>query len=410
MERVWAIRVAMERLSDVIRLAARGDGVTADGRYVAGALPGDRVADDGAIVPGQGHQTPPCRHFPECGGCQLQHADDATYCAFAVDRILRPLNAVGVEPKLVEPVALSPPRSRRRATLWAQQGSGGEAAIGFYAEGSRRLVPMTECHILAPVLFALVSPLRRFLAPLIRPGQTVGVTMTSCDGGVDLLLANVQAESQRALAALTSFAIEHGLARLCVEGPGGVDTIVDQGARVTLGGVPVALPPAGFLQATQQGERALVAAVLAGCAGARKVADLFAGAGTFALPLARSGINVLAVDAAGPSLKALDGAARQAKLAVRTDHRDLFRRPLTASELDSFDAVVIDPPRAGAARQTEELAKSRVPVVMTVSCNPATFARDAERLAGGGYTMERLWPVAQFRWSTHIELAALWRR
>lgn len=389
-------------------LAARGDGLTADGRFVPGALPGDQVGDDGEIARGPGHATPACHHFGRCGGCQLQHASDAVYADFTVDRILRPLAAVGIVPAEIMPVALSPPHSRRRASLRAVK-SGREVALGFNAEGSHDLIDLAECPVLNPALFALLAPLRGLLPPLMRERQTVGVTVTRVDQGVDLLLANLSADGLRAREALTAFAQAHGLARLSVEGPAGVETVIDAGATVTLGGIAVALPPGGFLQATAQGEAALVSAVLAGVGPARRVADLFAGAGTFALPLSATA-HVEAADAAGPAIEALKAAARAAGRPVKAVHRDLFRRPYTAAELDCFEALVIDPPRAGAAAQTAEIAASAVPRVMAVSCNPATFARDAERLVKSGFTLGRLWPVAQFRWSTHVELAALFLR
>ena len=176
-----------------------------------------------------------------------------------------------------------------------------------------------------------------------------------------------------------------------------------------MGGVPVTLPPAAFLQATADGEAALVRAVQAVIGGAGRVADLFAGCGTFALPLSARA-HVTAADAAGPAIRALGEAARRAGRPVTTQHRDLFRKPLSADELAAFDAIVIDPPRAGAIAQTEQVALSRVGTVAAVSCNPSTFARDAERLVAAGYRLQRLWPVAQFRWSAHVELVAEFRR
>jgi 23S rRNA (uracil1939-C5)-methyltransferase len=209
---------------------------------------------------------------------------------------------------------------------------------------------------------------------------------------------------------LSRFAEEQRLARLSLEGPMGVETLVARSdPSITMGGVVVTLPPAAFLQATADGEAALVAAVSDIVGPARTVADLFAGSGTFALPLSRSrhrargGCCRAGHTGAGTGGEAFGPA-------VSAQHRDLFRKPLTAAELDTFDALVIDPPRAGAIAQTGEIAASRVPVVAAVSCNPATFARDAERLVAGGYALQRLWPVAQFRWSTHVELVAEFRR
>jgi 23S rRNA (uracil1939-C5)-methyltransferase len=398
----------MSEVETVVRLAARGDGVTSGGRYVAGVAPGDGVRFDGDVVtiePGPHHQTPPCRHFPECGGCQLQQVDDAAYADWLAARIVHALQTQGVEPQRVEPVHLSPPRSRRRASLRAVR-RGGRVELGFNAEGSHQIVDMHECHILRPELFALVAPLRELLGGLLGEGQGGGVTMTLVEGSVDLLLSNLDARPLAAIERLTAFALAQGLARLAVETAAGIDVIAQAGEpAVRLDGVAVTLPPAAFLQATLDGEAALQAAVLAATAGAKACADLFCGVGTFALPLSRTA-RVHAVDAAGPAVEALGAAAKAAGRRVATEHRDLFRRPLRSDELKRFDAVVIDPPRAGAAAQMAEIAKARVPTVAAVSCNPNTFARDAALLTDAGYRLERLWPVGQFRWSTHVELAA----
>jgi 23S rRNA (uracil1939-C5)-methyltransferase len=393
----------------VVRLAARGDGVTADGRFVAGAVPGDRVSADGAIVAGPRHVPPPCRHFGTCGGCQLQHADDALLADFARARCLDPLARVGIAPEEVRPVHLSPPGTRRRATMrGVRQGQG--VLLGFNVEGAHQLVDLAACPVLAPPLFALVAPLRRMLQQQLAPRAVCGVTATLAREGVDLLLSNLAAERLEDLEALTAFAHQQGLARLSIEGPIGVETVVARaGPTVRFGDVPVVLPPGAFLQATADGEAALVAAALEACAGAARVADLFCGLGTFALPLSREA-RVLAVDAAGPAVQALDRAARAGARPIETRHRDLFRRPLEPDELAGFEAVLFDPPRSGAIVQSAALAQSRVPLVVAVSCNPATFARDAERLVAGGYRLTTLWPVAQFRWSTHVELIARFQR
>ena len=393
----------------IVRIGARGDGVTADGRFVAFAAPGDRVAADGTVIPGPGHRAPPCRHFPDCGGCALQHVADPAYAEWAVARIASALGAAGVAVAAWQPVHLSPPYTRRRASLRAIK-RGGQLVLGFNADASHRIVDIRECHVLLPELFALVAPLRTLLAKALGDKQGAGVTLTASDTGIDLLLANVGARTLPEIERLAAFADAHDLARLSVENEAGVETISERRVPVmTFGGVAVALPPAAFLQATRDGEAALVAAVLEATAGEAPVADLFTGLGTFALPLAR-GAKVLAVDAAGPAVLALQAAARGAGLPLLTEHRDLFRRPLSASELDRFDAVVFDPPRAGAAAQVAELARSKVPRIVAVSCNPSTFARDAALLTGGGYRLESLWPVGQFRWSTHVELVASFRR
>lgn len=399
----------MHKTDIILRLAARGDGVTADGRYITRAVPGDHVDEAGTVIPGPNHQQSACRHFGTCGGCQLQHVPDRLIAEFATARILHPLERAGIVPEQLMPVHISPPGSRRRAALRATR-TKGQVRLGFNAEGAHSLVDIAECPVLRPELFALVGPLRKILAPHLAERSAIGITMTLTDQGVDLLLANLQANTLPVIEGLTDFARTMGLARLSLEGPMGVETLVASAdPSVTMGGVTVTLPPAAFLQATQDGEAALVGAVTDISRGATCIADLFAGSGTFALPLSQAA-DVTAADAAGPAIRALAEAARRAGRKLETQHRDLFRKPLCADELSKFDAIVIDPPRAGAVAQTEELAKSAVPIIAAVSCNPATFARDAERLVAGGYKLHRLWPVAQFRWSTHIELVAEFRR
>lgn len=396
----------------IVRLAARGDGATADGRFVNGAAVGDHVRFEGGLAiiePGPGHVDPVCRHVPDCGGCQLQHVTDAAYAEFVTDRIVRALAHSGVTVEWAAPVALSPPRTRRRASLRAVR-KGGVLALGFNAEGSHRIVDIQQCEVLEPELFRLIAPLRLLLKAALGEGQGAGVTLTASDTGVDVLLANIAADTVKQIERLTAFAAAHDLARLSVEGAHGVETVTLARMPVlAMGGVPVALPPAPFLQATRAGEAALVAAVAEAVAGSTRVADLFCGLGTFALPLSARA-RVLAVDAAGAAVAALEAATRQFRRPVLTEHRDLFRRPLTAAELDRFDAVVFDPPRAGAEAQSVMLAASKVPIVVAVSCNPSTFARDAAILVKGGYRLVRLWPVAQFHWSTHVELVAEFRR
>jgi 23S rRNA (uracil1939-C5)-methyltransferase len=386
----------------IVRIAARGDGVTASGRHAALAAPGDLLHEDGRLTPGPRHQPPPCRHFPQCGGCQLQHVADAAYRLYLQDRVASALAQHGLETEVREP-HLSPPNSRRRATLRAMRLRKG-MALGFNEERSHRIVDMRECHILRPELFALVVPLRRLLGELASSGRPSEVRLTLCDQGVDVGLSGIAVEGLAAAEALTGFAERHRLARLSLdEGYGAEIRYEPVPATVTLSGVPVSLPPGAFLQATEDGEAALVGAVREAIAGARRVADLFAGIGTFVLSL---GPLVYAAEAWQAAVVAL----RAARPNMMVEHRDLYRRPLSADDLERFEAVVLDPPRAGAAEQVRELARSTVRQVSYVSCNPATFARDARSLVEGGFRLKWVQPVGQFRWSTHVELAAAFAR
>ncbi|WP_174275084.1 class I SAM-dependent RNA methyltransferase [Sphingomonas bacterium] len=396
-------------MSLVLRLAARGDGVTEDGRHVALTAPGDSIDAGGAVVAGPHHATPPCRHFPRCGGCQLQHVDDEAYAEFLAQRVTGALASQRIAPPRLLPAHLSPPRTRRKASLRAER-IGNRVVLGFNEEASHRIVDMAECHVLRPELFALVAPLRAMLMPLLRRGRAGEVRMALSDQGVDLLLSGVTAEGLEASEAITGFAGAHGLARLAIDdGYGAQAWWEPRPVTVTLGDVAVALPPGAFLQATQDGEQALVDAVREAVGGAEAVLDLFAGLGTFALPLA-AGARVYAAEGARDAVLALKGAAGASKRAIAVEHRDLFRRPLDAKELARFDAAVLDPPRAGAKEQAPALAASAIGRIAYVSCNPATFARDARTLIDGGYALEWVRPVGQFRWSTHVELVALFTR
>lgn len=386
----------------IVRIASRGEGVTADGRHAKLAAPGDRLLADGRIIAGPGRVPPPCRHFPICGGCQLQHVSDMAYIAYINDRIVSALHAQGLEMPPIDNVHLSPPRTRRRAAMRAER-RGKRVILGFNEAASNAIVDLIECHVMLPELFALLAPLRRLLIDMLPDRGRAVVTLCKADQGVDLMLSGFEVQGLQAIEALVAFGTANGLARLSVdEGFGASVRYAPGDVTVTLSGVPIALPEGAFLQATADGEAMLVNAVQAALAGAGYVADLFAGLGTFALALPG---RVHAVEGSRDAVLALSAIRR-----VTVEHRDLFRRPLSADELRRFDALVLDPPRAGAKEQAVELAKSMIAKIAYVSCNPATFARDAKMLVDGGYRLDRITPVGQFRWSTHVELAAAFTR
>jgi len=394
---------------EIVRVAAKGDGVTADGRHVPLTAPGDVLEPDGIVTPGPHRAMPPCRHFPECGGCQLQHLDEAALAAFVGDRVANAAAGQGIAPERLAEPRLSPPRARRRATLHVER-RGGAVALGFRAQGSHRIVDMRECHVLRPELFALVAPLRSLLARW--PGKRLAgdVHVALADQGVSAELSGLTLEGLAQTEALLDFARDNRLARLTLDQGYGAETLWEPDpVTVTLGGVPVALPPGGFLQATVDGETALVGAVREWLGGAPTVADLFAGLGTFAFALAGPG-KVLAVEAAQDTHLACKAAAGRSGKPVHALHRDLYRNPLRTEELDGFAAVVLDPPRSGAREQVAQLAASKVPRIAYVSCNPQSWAKDAAMLVASGYRLAELRPVGQFRWSTHVELASLFVR
>lgn len=392
--------------SRIVRIASRGDGVTADGRHIPLATIGDTVGSDGIVDPGPAHRAASCRHYPRCGGCQMQHVADDDYRVWLGERIASALQPHVLTAASILPAYLSPPRSRRRASLKAAR-IGPVASLGFHQERTHTIIDMKECAVLHPALFAAIAPLRAIFAQLLpRKGQG-GVQLTLADQGLDVLLSGITAEGLAAHDMLQDFASGLGIARLAIDaGDGPEDRWVPEPVTITLGGIPVALPHAAFLQATADGETALVDAVRDSVGPpSGPVADLFSGLGTFALALSTDR-EVVAVEAGRAAVLALQSGANRYHRPVTVQHRDLYRRPLTRAELRHFSAVVLDPPRAGAEEQVRELAGSAVPLITYVSCNPASFARDAAILAAGGYRIDWVRPVGQFRWSTHVELVA----
>jgi len=391
----------------IVSLAARGDGIAEDGSFHTLTAPGDVVQDDGTVTPGIHRAAPVCPHYGVCGGCQLQHVDDAAFAGFLHDRIRSALVAQGIAFDQFLDAHVSPPESRRRAALTAER-KGRSVRLGFNEASSHSIVDLGSCAVLHPELEATIQPLRHLLARLLPERKRATVRMTRADQGIDLLLAGVDIDGLAATEALLEFAQKQRLARLSVdEGYGPSARWEPEPVTITLGDVAVPLPEGAFLQATAEGEAVLVADVQAAVDGCGAVADLFAGLGTFALSVEGP---VHAVEGARDAVLALQAGARLGGRAVSCEHRDLFRRPLTAGELDRFGAVILDPPRAGAKEQVEQLARSKVPCIAYVSCNPSTFARDARQLVDAGYTLGPIRPVGQFRWSTHVELAATFNR
>ena len=392
----------------IIRIAARGDGVTADGKHVPGGVTGDSLAADGSLVKGPHHVEPPCRHFPKCGACQLQHVGEDALAAFVRDRVVLAAEGQGLTPETIAPTHLSPPRTRRRATLHFQR-VGKRIVIGFREERSHRIVDMTECHVLLPELFAQVSAARKLLAswPQAKAGE---LGLTQVDQGVDMSIGGAAPEGLEQTEGLLDFARAQGLARLSVDHGFGAEPVWEpEPVTVRLGGVAVPYPAGAFLQATQDGEAALVAAAREWTEGCDRIADLFAGLGTFGFALAGRS-HVMAVEAARSAILAATGPARRVSGSLDFSHRDLFRNPLDASECGAFDAILLDPPRAGAKEQVARIAESAATRVVYVSCNPASWAKDARSLVEAGFALQEVRPVGQFRWSTHVELASLFVR
>ncbi len=361
------------------------------------------------LVSGSGRAAPPCRHFGRCGGCALQHLDPGLYRTTKLDALRTALERVGIDPALVEPLQAVPPARRRvRLGLTRPHDPSFPARIGFRERFRHDLVDLEECPVLEPALFALVGKLRLLVDNLLLPGGAAELTLTRTDSGVDVLFEATERPRLLALETLAGWAEECDLPRIVWCTPGEEMLVVDRRpVRVVLSGVAVPFPPGAFLQASAAAEAILVEMVLAG-GPRRPVLDLFAGLGTFAFALARGGA-VHAVEGDARAATALARAAADHP-SVTVERRDLARHPLSHDALGAYAAAVFDPPRAGAARQADALALSRIETVVAVSCNPATFARDAARLIGGGFRLEGVTPVDQFVWTPHLELAAVFRR
>ncbi len=391
----------------IVRIAAKGDGVTQDGRHFPGTVTGDVVETDGTVVPGPHRAVPPCRHFGRCGGCQLQHADEAAWRAFVTARVVDAAAGQSLVADSVLETHCSPPASRRRATYHASLGK--RAKIGFRERGGHTIIDQRECPILLPALQALVAPLRKLLATFPGSG-TVDIDLAMVDQGIACGLRKLTLEVLDETQRVIDFAQDHRLARLTIDQGYGAEVQWEpEPVTITLGGVPVPFPEGAFLQPTADGEAAMLRDARAWLADSATVADLFAGLGTFAFALSDHA-KVLAVEASRDLSLACRTAARSRGRQVQTAHRDLFRDSLTAAELAKLDAIVLDPPRAGAKTQCRELAQSRVERIVYVSCNPSSWARDARTLVDGGYRLAALRPIGQFRWSTHVELTSLFVR
>jgi len=393
------------------RLGHQGDGVAAGPVFVPRALPGevvegevsgDRMEAPSIVTPSVDRRRAPCPHYAACGGCALQHATDSFVESWKAGVVATALAGQGLDAPQ-RPVATSPERSRRRASLSARRTKTG-AIVGFHGRASGALVDLKDCALLRPGLQDSLPLLRAVtIAGGSRKGELT-LTISESESGVDLAVFGGKPMEPALFSTLAALAEGADLSRLTWEG----EPVVTRRPPLQRFGRALVAPPAGaFLQATKEGEAALLAAVREAIGPARRVADLFAGAGTFSLPLAEKA-EVHAAESEKPMMAALDLAYRQTPglHRVTVEARDLFRRPLLPDELQRFNAVVLDPPRAGAEAQCRELAGSTVPVIAYVSCNPVTFARDARILSDAGWRIDWVQVIDQFRWSPHVELAA----
>jgi 23S rRNA (uracil1939-C5)-methyltransferase len=404
---------------DIVALSPRGHGLgrTASDRIeVPFALPGEIIE---AEVEGKRgtlralrrsapeRVSPPCPHFGACGGCSLQHFDRFAYADWKRSLIISVLSKYGVDAPIL-PLIEAHGTGRRRIVLHARQDLEGMPRIGFMAERSHDLVNVEDCLILAPELKAALPAARDLAKLLISLNPTLDLQFTAVLGGLDCDIRGLPRKAPFPLAEAARLCTRHGLVRLSLHGEPAINFAQP---TIDCGAVKVPLPPGAFLQATAAGEEALAAFVLHHAKGTRRTADLFCGVGTFTLRLARQA-TVLAVDADNAALDALRTAVRNARglKPVTALRRNLFKEPLVANELGNLDLAVFDPPRQGAEAQAGELARSAVRRIIAISCFPPTFARDAAIIVEGGYALKEVLPIDQFKWSAHVELAALFVR
>lgn len=404
----------------IARLGHLGDGI-ADGPdgapvFVPGALPGEVVeyepgGPDGSaririLSPSRARVQPSCPHARTCGGCQLQHVSDDLVREWKRNVVIEALLGQGLPAPVREDVPTSPPGSRRRATLAGRRTKGG-VLLGFRMKGSHQIVAVPHCHLLHSDLIAAWEVLKEIVRLCASRKDELSLTVTQSLTGLDVMISGGQVPDAGRITALGQLAERGGLARICREG-----TIIAQQAppEIAMGKARVALPPGAFMQATAEGEAALRAAVAEALGQPARILDLFCGMGTFCLPLAEKA-EIHAIDGDPALIRALDQAARRTPGLRPLSHecRDLFRDPLGPDELVGFDAVLIDPPRAGAEAQAARLSGADMAVIAMVSCNPVSFARDARILNEGGYQLDWVQVIDQFRWSTHIELVARFR-
>ncbi|MGO7300026.1 class I SAM-dependent RNA methyltransferase [Rhizobium ruizarguesonis] len=403
------------------KLGAQGDGIASSAGgpvYVPFSLPGEtvaiaRVKSQGTIMsittPSPDRQEPPCRHFgPDgvngtCGGCTLQHMADAPYGAFKRQLVIDALKSKGLTPEVGEIVPARP--GERRRVVFAARKTEKDMLIGFNQAESHHIVAIEECPISSAGIIARLPAIRAIAASLATSAEPFRVAVLETLSGLDISVDEVKklSDPQRRKAIETALSLR-GIARVSLNG----EILVEPSKpMVEFGGVQVSPPPGGFTQATKPAEEAMAELVTAHAGKAKRIADLFAGAGTFSLRLARIG-RVHAVEAEAKALAALDHAARntQGLKPVTVEKRDLFRRPLMTQEFKPYDVVVFDPPRAGAEFQCQELARSGVKKIVAVSCNPLTLARDLAILVEGGYRITQVTPIDQFLWTSHVEVVA----
>ena len=404
--------------ASIDEIGSRGDGVVrVDGNtiYIPFTAPGDvakieatgeRGVLKSLIEESEHRRKPVCRHCGHCGGCALQHVSEDFYRKWKAARVYDALAREGFSPVTIQPVIFCAAASRRRA-LFAVRKKQGDVVFGFHERASRKIVDINECHIMEPAFAAKLAALKSFARTVCEFSDAFNMLATECDNGIDInLRGTVDLDGPGAFAAVSDAAREAGFLRIAINN----EILVEfDPPIVSFGDVPAAIPPGAFLQASRIGEDTIRNTILTEINSEKTIADLFSGCGSFSLPLSKRA-HVAAYDSERRAIQSLKKSAKSEGCNVHAQCRDLFRNPLTPFELNEFDLLVTDPPRAGAAAQMVEIARSDVRLVISVSCNPSTFARDASILREGGFDLTKVTPVDQFVYTPHIEVVGVFRR
>ncbi|MCG8492903.1 MAG: class I SAM-dependent RNA methyltransferase [Sneathiellales bacterium] len=410
-------------------VGAQGDGVGfKDGQtyYVPFTAAGDVVIAEAGekrgngqtaslkeiIQPSADRQKPECRHFGTCGGCNLQHLIPASLSNWKREKLKSILKKEGIETVKINPVEVSPAYSRRRVEFVASKRKKG-VMIGYHVRKSHQVFDVGECPLIHPDLISLVKPLRQMLSSFLPRNSKARLTLTHTLGGPDLLITCAVTPDLEQREILAEFASQNSLSRIsCYHEEERLLEVISERKEplIPVEEHTVSLPPGGFLQATMEGQDKLIELMMQALPKNASILDLFAGCGSFTLPASKNAKSLLAIEGDEDLTKALQTASNAQMLNISTDYRDLFRRPLLPEELERFDTVIIDPPRAGAKAQVEELARSTIKKIIFISCNPASFARDARTLIDAGFSMSEITPVDQFLWSPHIELFTVFEK
>lgn len=353
---------------------------------------------------------PPCTHCFDCGGCQLQQMSLQAYQTWKYQTVIDRLEKGGLRAQIVHPLVAVPSKTRRRATFCARR-EGRKVIVGFNRHHSDQVIDLHECHVVVDEIFNILPSLRILMDVLMDQTRQADVSVTLLDTGLDLLITGDIELNLIKQEALAEFVQSQSVARLGLRKNDRTETEVVLQPRITqitVGGMPIDPAPGSFLQPSREGEQALIDAVRGGIGDVDQVIDLFSGLGTFTFPLAAAGMRVLGVDADGPGIRAAGRAVKNKNLTFQT--RNLYREPVRAAELAKFDAVVFDPPRAGAKGQAPEIALSGVKTIVAVSCNPGTFVTDCVPFLDAGYRFTDLHVVDQFIWSSHVELVGVFKK